>query len=67
MNVLEKIVVALQTTAKHPTNFGAYHLCCVAAVIIITALMCVFLRKINDKTFRIIVGSLWIVMVLFEI
>ena len=67
MKVLEKIVVALQTTAEHPTNFGAYHLCCVAAVILITTLMCIFLRKISEKSFRIIIGSLWLVMVLFEI
>ena len=67
MKVFEKIVVALQTTAEHPTNFGAYHLCCVAAVILITALMCIFLRKISEKSFRIIIGSLWLVMVLFEI
>ena len=67
MNILGKIVEALKFTATQPKSFGIYHLCCVAAVIVITVLMCIFLRKINDKTFRIIVGSLWIVMVLFEI
>ena len=67
MSFFERVVLFLQREAPRPTNYGWFHLTFIALVVIATVLLCKFATKISDKKFRIIVASLWGVMLGFEI
>ncbi len=67
MSWFEKIIYALQFEHERPTNYGSFHIISVVLCIAVTVLMCIFLRKISDKKFRIIVGAIWGLMVLAQV
>ena len=64
---MEKILFALKNTMNVPTVFGAFHLVTIAAVIVVTVLLCVFFRDANNKTYRIILLIIWSIMATFEV
>ncbi|MBQ1821468.1 MAG: YwaF family protein [Clostridia bacterium] len=56
----------LEGEMQRPGNYGWFHLTALALVILTTVLLCLFAKKVKDKTFRLIVFLFWIVLILFE-
>ena len=50
-----------------PTNFGWFHLLCMAIIIAVTVLFIIKFKDCSDKTFKRIALISWVVMVVFEI
>ena len=50
-----------------PTAFGTFHLVTIAAIVILTAAICVLFRNANNKTYRIILLCIWAVMATLEL
>lgn len=67
MNFFESIIHALSGTMETPTNYGWFHLLCLALVIGLTITICVLFKNAKSKTFRIIIGVSWAILFLFEI
>lgn len=67
MNFFENIIMSLKGTMETPTNYGWFHLMFIAIAIITTVFLCVFARNVKDKTFRYIIMSCWILVVVLEI
>ena len=67
MSWFDKFVVALQKRMTTPVNFGWFHLMFVGIIIVSTVLICIFGKNVKSKTFRIIIMTGWIVILLFEI
>ena len=64
---MDKFLRFLQTTMEEPKAGGAMHLTAIIAVIVLTALLCIFFRNADEKTFRVILISIWSVMFLMEV
>ena len=54
-------------TMEEPSAFGGLHLLCLLLVITASVLACVFFRDASDKTFRLIIGVSFAIMLAFEI
>ena len=67
MNVFQKIMIFFDGQMKTPTNFGWFHIMCLALVVLITVLLCVFARKYGDKGARIVVLTYSILTIVLEI
>lgn len=65
--MLEKILIFLETKGDTPSVYGVYHICCILACILLTALLIVFFKNAKDDTFRRIALIIWIIMVVFEV
>ena len=67
MNFFEKVVAFLQTTNESPTNYGGFHLVSIGLCILVTVLLCVFAKDVSNRTFRKIIGVMWLAIVGLEI
>lgn len=67
MNFFEKIIFALQFEAERPGNYGWFHIMFILIAIVSTCLLCIYARKVKDKTFRLIILISWGILVLFEV
>ncbi|MBO5344512.1 MAG: hypothetical protein J6A51_01270, partial [Clostridia bacterium] len=67
MNFFESIVHALSARMPEPTMYGWFHLIFLALTIGLTTFLCWKCRDCSAKTFKWIVASAWIVMVVLEI
>ena len=56
----------LQKSIDVPPLFGTFHLVAIAFVLALILFLCVFFRDAKDKTYRIILFVIWIVMVVME-
>ena len=67
MWILEKALKSIQYTQEVPGAFGHLHLSSLIGVILISLVLCVFLRDAGDKTFRVIIGIMFCVMLAGEL
>ena len=68
MNFFEKIVLALSAEMpKQQGPFMPFHFIMLAVIIALTVFTCLKFKNCSDKTFRLILLIVWIVLFLFEI
>jgi hypothetical protein len=67
MNFFEKFLLSLKATMPEPTNYGWFHLMFIAIAITSITLLCIFALNVKEKTFRWIVFSGWLTIVILEI
>lgn len=68
MDFIVKIYEALSKTMKCPTNYGWYHLLCIAIIIVVTILLVKFEKNHhNEKTLRTVLLVAGFGMILFEL
>lgn len=67
MNWFEKILVALDAKMTRPTNYGWFHLLCIALVILVTILIAFLIKKNREKTTRIVLFTYAILSIVLEI
>ena len=64
---MDNLLRALRATMDIPKPFGVIHIITLVGVMVLTALLCIFCRNANKKTFRAILLSIWGVMIVIEI
>ena len=67
MSGLIKIYRALSYTMNVPTNFGTYHLACIALVIVLSIAFAAFLKNKSDRTVNRFVLCVWMLLVILEV
>lgn len=67
MNFFEKIIYGLAVEMPTPKMYGVFHIISLVVVIGLTALLCWKCRNCSDKTFKWIIASAWIVLVVLEL
>lgn len=67
MSFFEKFLHLLQVTMEKPTNYGLFHLCFLALIAIVTALLIVFFKNGKEKNVRRLLFGVWITLVCLEI
>ncbi len=67
MNFFDKIVYGLDAQMQRPGMYGWFHLIFLAVTIIATVLLCVFCKNCSRKSFKWIMFSAWLAMLIFEI
>ena len=67
MSFFEKVVAFLQVTNESPTNYGGFHLVSIGLCVLVTVLLCVFAKDVSNRTFRKIIGVMWLAIVILEI
>ena len=66
-DILIDLKKLLSTTGEAPKPLGNYHLLWITAVIIITITLVTLFSDASNKTTRIIIATIWILMLIFEI
>ena len=67
MNSIIKIYKYLTQTMDAPTNFGAYHIACIVAVILLSLICAALLRNKSDRAINKFTVSLWALLVVLEV
>ena len=67
MSFIEGLKAFFSAEMTTPTNFGWFHLLCIALAIITTVFLCVKFKDSSDRAERKLLFSIWIVMVVLEI
>ena len=67
MSVFNKIIEFLAFTWNEPKPFGIYHIICVLIEAVLIFYVVKYCRRVSDRGYRMLVLSLWGVMVVFEI
>ena len=67
MNLFEKITHFLDADMTEPQPYGIFHIVSFVLVVLLTAFLVYKFKDASDKTFRIIVFSFWVAIVLFEV
>ena len=67
MEILEKIVTWINTEGEEPAAFGSLHVLFILSVIAFSLILFLRFRDTDDRTFRILIGVMFGVMLLGEI
>lgn len=67
MDFLVSLYNLVTSTMEEPGNFGWFHLVCVGAIILLTALVCLGFKDCTERTVRRISGTVWVIMLILEI
>jgi len=67
MNFFENLINSLKGTMETPGNYSVFHLVSIGLAIMLTVVLCIFFKNASNKTFRIVVGIAWGVMLVLEI
>lgn len=63
---MTKLFALFTIEVPKPTNYGWFHLLCMAIIITATVLLCIHFKDANDMVFRRIALICWLIMVVFE-
>lgn len=63
---MTKLFALFTIEVPKPTNYGWFHLLCMAIIITATVLLCIHFKDANDMVFRRIALFCWLIMVVFE-
>ena len=66
-NFITEAYYFLSAMIERPEMYGLFHLISLAAVAVLTVMLCVFFRDAKDKTLRLIVGFFWLAMLVTEV
>ena len=67
MNTFEKIINFLASEMQTPGLYGVFHIISLVIIAVLTIVLCWACRNCSEKTFKWLIASAWIVMVVFEI
>jgi hypothetical protein len=67
MSNIEKIASLLDRTQEVPASLGNLHLSFIIGVLLVSLALCVFFRDSSGRTFRLIIGILFFVMLFGEV
>ena len=67
MRLVEKFVELSEREVEIPLPYGKFHLLFFLAIVLVTLLICSAFKNASDRTFRIIIGSIFVLMLLAEI
>ncbi len=67
MDNIENLIVSLSGTMSTPSNYGTFHLVSIAIMIILTIIVCNTLKNSSERTFRLFIFFVWIIILLLEI
>lgn len=63
---MTKLFALFTIEVPKPTNYGWFHLLCMAVIITATVFLCIRFKDSNDTVFRRIALICWLIMVVFE-
>ena len=66
-NYIVDLYKFLSAEMERPKAFGPFHLISFAIVVAVAVLLCIFFRNCSDRTMRIILLVIWVIMVVFEL
>ena len=64
---MEKVIRFFQATMTQPKSGDAMHLIAIAAVLVLTFVLCFFFKNASESVFRAILISIWAVMFVMEL
>ena len=64
---METVLHALKHTMEEPAALGAFHIVSIVAIIVITAVLCVFFRNATNNTYRCILVTVWAILTIMEL
>lgn len=64
---MTKLFALFTIEVPKPTNYGWFHLLCMAVIILSTVLLCIWFKDASDTVFRKIALICWLIMVVFEV
>ncbi len=67
MNPLEHVLYFLSAQMERPYGYGTFHLICLVTVAAVTAALCLIFRKASAKTERVLLMSVWGLLITLEI
>ena len=67
MNFFENFIYSLKGTMEAPGNYSTFHLVSIGLAVLLTIVLCVFFKNASNRTFRVVVGIVWAVMLILEI
>ena len=66
MNIFEQIIYGLSAKMETPQGYGAFHLISFGIIIALTAVVCLTLGKASQKAEKILLMTVWAVLILWE-